>query len=367
MITKRHKNRNNKTKKNKFTGKVIPKSIDSVYVKSDSNMDNEKRLSCFLANNIKIKNFVFTTFYFMLNYWKKYTNSNWSSIIKHSLIEDIDGSTVKKIGFSQSEFKKIVDFVDKREKDKFFEYIENKFFKVTASLNNLAEPDFTIYHVDFNKILQKIFILEVEKIMFFKDFKWSHFKNMYDSLKNKEERNIYNFFVFDIIYLADKSVDSIYRNNIGNMIFFRERLSSLEHNKNNYKKINNCNKSIIDNNKDDYLKYKIYNSSERYKIPKYNPYAKLMDKFNQPYLGGPSGSTSVLYIMLFQFYKYPFTQHNKMLLLGSLIADYIPLWHTIPEILLSAYPEFKDKKIPKYTLDKNPVLYSIKILKPFIQ
>ena len=91
-----------------------------------------------------------------------------------------------------------------------------------------------------------------------------------------------------------------------------------------------------------------------------------MDKYDKPYIGGPSGSTSLLYITLFHFYQFPFTYKNKILLLGSLIADYIPLWHTIPEILLSAYPEFKDKKIPKYTLDKDPVLYSIKLLTPFI-
>jgi hypothetical protein len=50
-----------------------------------------------------------------------------------------------------------------------------------------------------------------------------------------------------------------------------------------------------------------------------------------------------------------------------LIADYIPLWHSIPEILLSAYPEFKDHKIKKYTLEDNPVQYSIKLLREFIQ
>ena len=50
-----------------------------------------------------------------------------------------------------------------------------------------------------------------------------------------------------------------------------------------------------------------------------------------------------------------------------LIADYIPLWHSIPEILLSAYPEFKDTKIKKYTLEQNSVKYCIDLLKPFIQ
>lgn len=359
--TKKKTNRNNKTKKN-FTGKTIPISLESVYIKNDSIINNEKRLACFLANNDKIKDFVFQTFYFMLHYWKIHTHNKWSSIIKKSLLESIDKNTVKKIGFSENEFKTIVKFINNNEKEELFSFIKDKFFKVSASLNSLSEPEYTIYHVDFNKDLQKKFIQELERIIMVKNFKWDSFKHIYDSLKNNKDKNNFNFFVFDIIYGADKSVDSIYRNNIGNMIFFRERVE--KHSKNNYKKINNCNKSIITDN--DYLKYGIYDSTEKYKIAKNTPYAKIMYKYNEPYIGGPSGSTALLYIMLFHFYKFPFTYKNKVLLLGSLIADYIPLWHTIPEILLSAYPEFKDDKIPIYNLDKDPVLYSIKLIKPFI-
>ena len=363
MITKRRKNINNKTKKNLHINRLSD-SIENVYIKKYSTLNNEKRLSCFLANNNIIKKFVFQTFYFMLNYWKIHMPNEWSSIIKHSLLESVNKNTVTKIGFSESDFKTIVNLINNNEKAQLFSFLEDKFFKVSASLNSLAEPEYTIYHVDFNKELQKRFIQEIERIIMVKDFKWTNFKHIYDSLKSNKERNNFNFFVFDIIYGADKSVDSIYRNNIGNMNFFRERLQTFKHNKNNYKKINNCNKSIITD--DEYLKYGIYDSSERYKISKSTPYAKIMDNYEIPYIGGPSGSTALLYIMLFHFYKFPFTYKNKILLLGSLIADYIPLWHTIPEILLSAYPEFKDKKIPKYTLDKDSVLYSIKLIKPFI-
>jgi hypothetical protein len=365
MLTKRHKNINNKTKKNRFTGKSVPQLIENVYIKNDSQMDNEKRLACFLANNNKIKIFAVKTLYFMLNYWKNYNHTDWESLVKQSLIENIDGHIIIKIGFSESEVKTIVEMINNSEKKKFFAYLDDKFLKVTAVLNSLSEPEYTIYHVDFNKTLQKTFIKELEKIMMIKSIKWTVIKNIYDSLKNKKERNMYNFFIFDVIYAADKSIDSIYRNNLGNMNFFRERLNSFNHNKSNYIQVNECNKSVIDD--DDYLKYGIYNSTERYKISKNTPYAKIMDKFNKRCLGGPSGSTSLMYIMLFHFYKYPFTYQNKILLLGLLISDYIPLWHTIPEILLSAYPEFNDKKIPKYTLDKDSVLYSIKLLNSFIQ
>ena len=54
------------------------------------------------------------------------------------------------------------------------------------------------------------------------------------------------------------------------------------------------------------------------------------------------------------------------MLFGMLISDYIPLWHSIVEIIFSAYPEFNDKKIPKYNLEHDATQYSIKLLKNYI-
>ena len=144
-----------------------------------------------------------------------------------------------------------------------------------------------------------------------------------------------------------------------------EKQQRNQKNQQNHKKLDDCNKSIVDG-EEDYNNYRIYNSTERYKIEPKSPYAEIMKTHNQKYIGGPSGSTSVLYITLFQLYRFPFTYKNKIMLLGLLIADYVPLWHTIPEILLMAYPEWKDNKIKPYTLDQDPVLYSIRLLKPFV-
>ena len=363
MTTKHKKIKNNKTRK-RFTGKTIPDSLDTTQNRLYNEVDREKALSCYLANNEVIKQFSFNIFYFILSYWKKNIN-NWSTIIKHSLLEDINDKTIKKIGFTENEYKIIVEYINLNNKKQFFEYLDDKFLKVTSSLNSLVEPEYTFYHVDFNKKLQKIFIKQLKKLMLINNINWSDIKEFYNSLKNNKERNMYNFFIFDIIYSADKSVDSIYRNNLGNMNFFRDRLQNFKHNKNNYIKIKNCNKSIVTNN--NFNEYGIYNSTERYTIDKGSPYYNIMNKYNTVFLGGPSGSTALMYITLFHLYMFPFTYKNKILLLGMLIADYIPLWHSIPEILLSAYPEFKDPKIKKYTLGQNSIEYCIKLLKPFIQ
>ena len=363
MTTKRIKPRySNKTKKNQ---KKRYNTIDTVYLKTDTNTENERRLACFLINNRKINNFAFKLFYYILHYWKTIEPNNWTSIIKHSLIEKHEKNTIIKIGFTEHEYKTIVELVNKTERQQLTNYLETKFLKVTATINSLCEPEYTIYHVNANKILQKTFISYLEKIMLTKDITWKNIMTIYRSLKNKNERNNYNFLVYDLIYGADKKVDSIYRDNLGNMMFFRNRLTNFNHNQQNHKKLNDCNKSIVDD-EEDYNKYRIYNSTERYKIEPNSPYAEIMKTYSQKYIGGPSGSTAVLYITLFQLYGFPFTYKNKIMLLGLLIADLVPLWHTVPEILMSAYPEWNDNKIKPYTLDQDPVVYSIQLLKPFV-
>lgn len=356
----------NKTKK-RFTGEKIPYSLDILKDNKYDLINSEKALACYLINNIVIKEFTYNLFYYILNYWKKNLKNKWFSIIKHSLIEEIDykNNTIKKIGFTENEYKTIILLIVKKDKKTLFEFIDDKFLKVTSSLNSLVEPEYTFYHINSNKKLQRIFITQLKKLMLIENINWNIIKDFYNTLNNSKEKSIYNFFIFDIIYSADKKVDSIYRNNLGNMNFFRERLVSFNRNKSNFYKINECNKSIMTN--DDYYNYGIYNSNEKYKINKYSPYYDIMNNYDKNFIGGPSGSTALMYITIFNFYMYPFTYKNKILLLGMLIADYIPLWHSITEILLSAYPEFKDKKIKKYIIEKNPVEYSINLLKQFIQ
>jgi len=363
--TKRKINRHNKTKKNRHnkTKKNKQLSITDVYNKNDTNKTNEKRLSCFLTDNNTIKNFTFNLFYYILQYWKKNTHSKWFSIIRHSLIEKIDGKIILKIGFTNCELNKIIQFINNKEHSQFLLYLEDKFLKVTACINYLCEPEYTIYHVNFNKELQTKFLKQLKNYLFTTDITWKDIMNTYKLLKNNEERNLYNFLIFDFIYAAD-DIDSVYRQNLSNMSFFRERLSKFNHNKSNFFKLNTCKKSIVDDN---FNEYGIYNSTEKYKINKNSPYYKIMIKHNKNILSGPSGSTALLYITLFQFYKVPFTYKNKILLLGMIIADYIPLWHALSEILLLAYPEIKDKNIPEFTLNTNSVVYSINLLKKFIQ
>jgi len=379
ITTKRKSYPKNKTLKNKKNIHHIT-SIKHVYNDKYSKKQNQDRLSCFLVNNKKMKYFTYSVFFFMLSYWrenlKKYLNiDKWHLLFKKSLLEDIDkkNKIINKIGFSEDEFNIVFIYVNENNKKELFNYLENKYLKVTAAINILAEPHYTIYHVIFNKNLQKTFINQVKKLLMIQDIEWEDIYYIYTKLSNKREKLLYNFFIYDLLYDSDESIvnGSIYRMNLNNMSFFREKINNYNNSKNSkgFQYINECNKSILTNSKDifdGHFEYGIYDSRDIYKIDVYSPYAKIMNKYKRKFIGGPSGSAAVTYISLFHLYKFPFTRRNKIMLFGMLISDYIPLWHSIVEIIFSAYPEFNDKKIPKYNLEQNSTQYAIKLLKNYI-
>jgi hypothetical protein len=364
-ITKNKKNKINKTRK-RFTSKTIPSTIDDSLNKSYTENSREKILSCYLANNTKVKNFAFKIFCHMLFYWKRYYPKKWKNIIGNELNEIIDkNKIIQRIGFTNGEKNEIFHFIKHNKKEELIEYIQDKFFKVTSVINNLSKPDFTFYHVNINKRLQNEFIHNLSKLFLIKNFNWSDFIKLYNS-SPKTHRKSYDFFLFNIIVYGNNGNEniSLYKKNLVYFDFIKKSVSAEKKNKSSIlKKIKECNKTSVTD--DDYNNYSIYDARNFYEIDKKMPYAKIMDKFGQQYLGGPSGSTAILFISLFDFYSFPATKENKIMLLCVIIADYIPLWHTLPEILLSSNIELK-KYVSNYELTEDPVDYINRIIKDYI-
>ncbi len=350
MKTK-HKNlKNNKTKKNMT--KLISDDVN-----------RENHLACYLSSNTNVKEFTFDIFYFVINYWKKHYPTKWKTIIGEELLEKINENVIQKIGFTINERNNIYKISKKND---FIKYLDDKFFKVTSVLNNLSKPDFAFYHVDINTKLQNKFISNLSKLFLINDFKWNDFSKIYNSVP-KEYRKSYNFFIFNIIIYGsnDDSNMSLYKKNLVYFDFIKKNLPDKDKNKEEYlNKITNCNKSIVSGDK--YDDYSIYDARNFYLIDDKMPYAQIMKLNDEQYLAGPSGSTSILYINLFDFYGLKKTKKNKIMILCLIIADYIPLWHTLPEILLSANIELKPYNTPNYHLEKDPVDYVVKLIKPYI-
>ena len=367
MTTEKKKiNKHNKTKK-KFTGKTIPSNFDKSLDNSYDEISREKALACYLANNAEVKNYAFEIFCYVLLYWKQSYPKKWKTIIEDELLEKIgDKKIIERIGFTDEERNEVFKFISNNKKKELLEYLQDKFFKVTSVLNNLSKPDFTFYHVNVNKSLQNEFIKNLDTLFLIKDFKWNDFIKIYNS-SPKNYRKSYNFFIFNIIIYGsnDKQNMSLYKKNLVYFDFIKKNIQADKKNRSSVlKRIKNCNKSCI--SEKNYEEYSIYDSRNFYEIDKKMPYAKIMNKLNEPYLAGPSGSTSILYINLFKFYSFPETKENKVMLLCVIIADYIPLWHTLSEILLSSTIELQPYISVDYNLKDNPVDYVVKIIKPYI-
>jgi hypothetical protein len=366
MITKKKTSTNNKTRKHKFNQNSIPDSLKIASKNSYNELDREKSLACYLANNHKVINFASKIFYYMLLYWKKHYPNKWKKIIGNELLENVEGNIINNIGFTINERNEIYKFIDNADKEKFFIFLKDKLLKTTSVLNNLSKPDFSYYHVNINKRLQNKFIFNLKKLFLINDITWHHFSKIYNNVNNDLKKS-YDFFIFDIIiYGGHSNKDlSLYKKNLTYLDFIKKKVNP--DNKNNPKNLQNfykCNKSAISENK--YKDFKIYDANNIYDIENHSPYSEIMKEYGEPYLGGPSGSASILFISLFEFYGYPKNKINKVMLLCLIIADYIPLWHTLPEILLSTNIEMESMTIPTYTINKEPVHYVYNIIKNYI-
>jgi len=366
---KKKPNKHNKTKKAKknFTGRSIPssfsKSLDHLY----NEESKEKSLSCYLANNNKIKHFAFEIFCYMIFYWKKNYPKKWKQIIGNEFDEKVtDNKIIDRIGFTSGEKTEILILIDKNNKKELIDYLQDKFFKVTSVINNISKPEFTFYHVNINKKLQKEFISNLEKLFLLKNFSWNNFVKIYNS-SPKTHRKSYNYFIFNIIVYGSNNSQNmtLYKKNLVYADFIKKSLPEDKKNKQSIlKKFRECNSSSV--SEPNFKDYSIYDARNFYEIDKQMPYAKIMDKAGKKYLAGPSGSTSLLYITLFHFYGFRQTKENKIMLLGVIIADYIPLWHTLPEILLSANIELHPYGILNYNLEKNPVEFVYELIRSYV-
>jgi hypothetical protein len=366
MTTKKKTSKNNKTRKHKFNENTIPVSLKIASKNSYNELDREKSLACYLANNDKVINFASKIFYYMLLYWKKHYPKKWKEIIGNELLENVEGNIINNIGFNIKERNEIYKFIDNADKEKFFTFLKDKFLKTTSVLNNLSKPDFSYYHVNINKILQNKFISNLKKLFLINDITWHHFSKIYNNIDDNLKKS-YDFFIFDIIiYGGHSNKDlSLYKKNLTYLDFIKKKVNSdCKNNPKNLQSFYKCSKSAISENK--YKDFKIYDAKNIYDIEKHSPYSEIMKEYGEPYLGGPSGSASILFTVLFEFYGYPKNKTNKIMLLCLIIADYIPLWHTLPEILLSTNIEMESETTPSYTINKESVHYVYSIIKNYI-
>jgi hypothetical protein len=151
----------------------------------------------------------------------------------------------------------------------------------------------------------------------------------------------------------DNDIKSVYTKNYSREIFSRNPVSSdyLKKSKNinqQYSCFNDINSKEI---------YDVSNSIDTHDI--FIEY--LFNSYNRILIGGISGSTYYLYFLVFHILRDKYKKTDTLLLkvLSIAIMDYVPLWHSLEEILLTYSPLLYqyNNKFNIYKLDQDPLEY----------
>jgi hypothetical protein len=91
-------------------------------------------------------------------------------------------------------------------------------------------------------------------------------------------------------------------------------------------------------------------------------YRSVWERYHRPILAGSSGSTLLLYNLTFHILNiFPETPETVVLLLAIIVAQYVPLYHTLVEVLM----ELSDVLPRRYTMDKNPSQFCLKLFRDY--
>jgi hypothetical protein len=107
---------------------------------------------------------------------------------------------------------------------------------------------------------------------------------------------------------------------------------------------------------------KIATGDSYFKVVKNGIFENLMKQNRRKIISGFSGSCIMIYQIVFDILKlYPKTMENKIKLLLCIIADFVPTYHSLPEILM---PYSREAEFPVlYDLDMNEDTYLKNLLK----
>jgi len=79
--------------------------------------------------------------------------------------------------------------------------------------------------------------------------------------------------------------------------------------------------------------------------------------YNRKLVGGISGSSYYLYFVITRILKYEKTKTLLSKILCIAVLDYVPLWHSLEEILLTLSIEYEEYGFKRYTIDQDPLTY----------
>lgn len=353
-------NKHNKTVSSSFINKIAGKNVDSFIpivnqtnVINPSNADpfkninTEEKLACFLKDNKKVDDIVTEIFFKTI---KSAIDVGFDDQrILYAIKPEIYGEDVGKPGFDDATAKRIIQIVraNKAVTNDFKEITKNNFDKVMSAFYPFTnDTSYQIKVIEKNETLRTK-VLENFNQLFCAKYDWAQFKNLFNTGVNK-------YLLTDILAGLSTCINSIYRRNLAYKPYIRKSQGQgnitvdYDHLGCHVDAVNNKNQKVV-------------LASSYYTITNDSAFAKVFTDYGRKYLAGPSGSTILLFIHTFDILGYAHTSENYNLLLAAAIANYVPFYHTLPEILMSASFELGEK----YTLDKDPVKFVIDRFKKY--
>lgn len=354
---------------------------------------NEIELSCFLKSRSNIRKFAMLILWKLIKDLLKYFNDTQKrpvsrkigsrkvksrkisynlskaskSYITELLVEKYQNvNQLVKPGISLNMAEKVIRYVNNNNKEEYNNILEGEknFHKVMGCIYGFLDgrihkkgAEVIFYIVENNQKLRNYVLGRIKELFFLPDVDWETVKSYIGDDKKM---------ISDMIFSVVKFPVSSFRRNLSRVPYIRSCNTNLD--------LSNCPKELLDqilinvkkdkknchrdftSNKDALLlsaKY-YYNLEGTF-------FKNIMKHYNNPIIGGPSGSIVILHDIAFKLLQIENTKENQLLLLGIGIADYVPYYHTLDEILMAYMNEINIK----YTIDKDPVKFTMKLFKKY--
>ena len=265
-------------------------------------------------------------------------------------IESIDGTdVVQQIGYSENELNEIIKILQSQDENKrniFNTWFQGKPLKYIHI--NLG----VFYTIGVQDIFTDIVLadngLQAEFITLFRRlFNLPENYGIRKLLEAKSTGIVIDVLVKNLMIMGTNECDnSLYRHNFTYSPYIRKTIS------------NTNNISYYTPEPQQFGNVKIKMSNNFYNLDN-TVMESLYNTYNRKYLSGPSGTISVTFYFIKKILKRDMNKNTFLVMLALAMVDFIPGYHTLPEILQGSIPEFIkiDNTVPPYTLDKDPYVY----------
>jgi len=346
------------SKKARKTSRKTSRSRNDV---SEKNSLSQKEISfsCKLQKSKKINKFSRNILWIGI---KKYLDCGFSckEISKHIEEKYVDDekADLKKPGLSDIDSERIVELVSKNKKREYEKELNSpkNFYRIMGSFYSFTErfdeinKKFIVCCIEKNEKLKELILKRIVKLFCLpSSFTWNNLKE--EIKDNSDDMNIFYGALVDMTNCPKSNV----RKNLSRPSYIRN-ISNETYKINIRSPLIKCHKNISTKKEINII------TADTYYNIKDTFFSKILKKYKKTGIAGPSGSTVITIDLVFKIFGLKNDLKNRMLLLGCLIADYVPFYHTITEILISFSNEFN----LNYTLDKDPVDFTMEIIKNYL-